>query len=349
MTTPTNPLTPQTVQRLAFIRYLHEMGVAQSAQPEPLSATAILCFQDAVEHFLLLSADHLKVNLPSGMQFLQYWEKLQPALPSGHQLPSKQPLDRVNKMRVALKHYGTIPSFTAIAQAKADVSTFFTDATQLIFGVDFAAVDMIDLVDRPQTVQVLRHAQTRADAGDFPEAMAGLMIAFTELIDHYTEVRHPGQGPFQFGRTVKDYRNEKQTLPDTGIRQKDRSTGALSRGLGKSMQQLEALTTATQEIQRAMRMISLGIDYARYAQFEVLAPRLQQEWTGAPKFIVTAGHATLTLDDYRFGRLFVIEAALQAAKADAVLQRRNDHQAVNNPAPGVWAGREWRDWTGPSY
>jgi hypothetical protein len=173
MTAPRNPLTPQTVQRLAFARFLYEQGVAQCNQPEPLSATAVLSFQDAVEHLLLLSADHLRINLPSDMKFLQYWERLKPALPQGESLPSKQAMDRLNRLRVALKHYGTIPSSAAIAQAKADVTTFFTDATSMIFGVGFAAVDMIDLVSREKTVAILRAAHERAEAGDVPDAMAG--------------------------------------------------------------------------------------------------------------------------------------------------------------------------------
>lgn len=134
----TTTLSPTTIQRLTFVRFLHEQGITQSSQPEPLSAAAVLSFQDAVEHLLLIAADHLKVNLPTSMQFLQYWERLNPALPTGQELPNKQALDRVNKIRVALKHYGTIPSTQAIQQAKADVSTFFTDATKMIFDVDFA-------------------------------------------------------------------------------------------------------------------------------------------------------------------------------------------------------------------
>lgn len=65
----TQPLDPLTVQRLAFIRFLYEQGVSQADQPEPLSATAVLSFHDAVELFLRLAAEHLHVNLPTDVKF----------------------------------------------------------------------------------------------------------------------------------------------------------------------------------------------------------------------------------------------------------------------------------------
>ncbi|NSC25190.1 hypothetical protein FM076_30150 [Streptomyces albus subsp. chlorinus] len=213
MTTP-NPLTPTTIQRLAFIRFLHKQGMHQSAQPEPVSGTAILSFQDAAEHFLLLSAEHLEINIPGDIKFLQYWERLQPALPGNQPLPGKHPLGRMNKLRVDLKHHGTIPSASAIAQAKADITAFFTDATPLVFGVDFATVDMADLVTRSKTVEILKAAQDRVDQGNIPAAMAGLRIAFNELISYYGERRERGnaRAPFSFGPTLKTYRDRGYSL-----------------------------------------------------------------------------------------------------------------------------------------
>jgi hypothetical protein len=98
----TQPLDPLTVQRLAFIRFLYEQGVSQADQPEPLSATAVLSFQDAVETFLRLAAEYRNVNLPTDVKFAEYWTKLQPALPPQTQLPSKNAMDRMNRVRVAL-------------------------------------------------------------------------------------------------------------------------------------------------------------------------------------------------------------------------------------------------------
>ncbi|MFJ1588618.1 hypothetical protein ACIOC1_35520 [Streptomyces sp. NPDC088197] len=326
------PLTPQTVQRLAFIRFLYEQGTAQAGQPQPIAATSVLSFHDSVELFLVLAGEHLQVNLPTQINFSEYWGKLAPKLPSGSELPSKKAMERMNKLRVNLKHHGAIPSPTDIAQVKADVTTFFTDATQLVFGGSFTEIDMIDLVTRVETVQLLQDAHTHALVGDFPSAMAGLRIAFTELIDHYTEHRTRGaRSPFRFGPTVTnrpfDHRNSRD----------------------ETLRQLDKVSNATEAIQRAMRVISLGIDYARYAQFEILAPVVHGYMDGSRRFVVDEGHKLLSEGDYQFGRLFLIESALQAAKADSVLQRRNDHRQANSPQPGVWAAGDERTWEGPAH
>ncbi|MGW7197354.1 hypothetical protein [Streptomyces chryseus] len=69
--------TETTVRRLVFIRLLHEQGIRQSEQPRPLSATAILSFHDAVEHFLCLSVEHLKImDMPIFTPFEHYWKKV---------------------------------------------------------------------------------------------------------------------------------------------------------------------------------------------------------------------------------------------------------------------------------
>lgn len=323
----TKPLSQQTIQRLAFVRFLHAQGVAQSAQPEPMSAAAILSFQDAVEHFLLISADHLEVNLPSSMQFLQYWEKLQPKLPAGQVLPSKQALGRVNKLRVDLKHHGNIPSSHAIAQSKADVTTFFTDAARMIFNVDFETVDMADLVAHPEVARFLREARTHFEADRVIFAMAGLALAFEELLEHYMSRKKGwGESPFTFGDRLPMFRPERSERDSPVSRQ------------------LKALTTATRQMKQAMRVIALGIDYARYVHFSVLTPN-EISWgrDGSIKFSVDDMSKSLTADDYQQARLFVIDSALQAARSDAMLERL----AVHFPEDIDYDVEEWT-WVGPS-
>ncbi|MGQ4484314.1 hypothetical protein ACN6LM_002642 [Streptomyces sp. SAS_281] len=322
----TKPLSQQTIQRLAFVRFLHAQGVAQSAQPEPMSAAAILSFQDAVEHFLLISADHLEVNLPSSMQFLQYWEKLQPKLPTGQVLPSKQALGRVNKLRVDLKHHGNVPSSHSIAQSKADVTTFFMDATQMIFNVDFETVDMADLVAHPEVARLLHEARTHFLADRVVFAMAGLALAFQELLEHYMSRRKGwGESPYTFGDRLPIFR------PERGERE------------SPVARQLKALTTTTRQMKHAMTMIALGIDYARYMHFSVLTPNgISWGHDGSIKFSVNDMSKSVTAHDYQQARLFVIESALQAARADATLERL----AAHFPEDIDYDVEEWT-WVGP--
>ncbi|MCX2950836.1 hypothetical protein [Lentzea sp. NEAU-D7] len=330
-------LDPVTTQRLAFVRFLYEQGIVQADQPEPLSATAILSFHDAVESFLLLAAEHLKINVPTGINFAQYWEKLQPGLPGQAQLPSKNPMDRMNKLRVALKHHGTIPSATAVVQTRGDVTTFFVDATSLVFGLDFARIDLIDMVARPETVKALRDAQSHADIGDYVAGLAGLSLAFQEMLDHYSgRNRHGTREAFGFGQTLHEF--NRYTSP---------SAFDLGReSLGGVVKHVEALTNITAAMQRAMRMIALGVDYRRYAEFEVLAPKVHLYGGGSQRYTVTKAQENLTHDDYQTGKRFVIESALQMAKADTAVGALMRHLEVNQPEPGVGWTPSVRTWTG---
>lgn len=228
----------------------------------------------------------------------------------------------------------------AVDQTRGDVTTFFTDAAALVFGIDFAHIDLIDMVARQETVQALRDAQTHADIGDYVTATAGLAIAFNDMLDHYSRHQHFGVGDlFGFGSTLHEL--------NPGFARPERI--ALRQGrLGDVVQHVQALTNVAAPLQRAMRMIALGIDYRRYVEFDVLTPRVNGYFDRSTRYVVTKAHENLTEQDYQTCKRFVIESALQAAKADAALNARTRHLQVNRPEPGVaWTPSE-RTWTGPA-
>jgi hypothetical protein len=320
------PLDATAMQRLAFIRYLYDQGMGQVDQPEPLSSTAILSFHDAVELFLRLSAEHLKVNLPSSVNFAEYWDRLQPKLPPGSPLPSKNPMERMNKLRVAFKHHGIIPSATALEQARGDVTTFFTDATCLVFQLDFARIDMIDLVSHGETAQILRDAQTHADIGDYPTALAGLAVAFDKLLANYSYQDYE-YTPFGFGPKIQRF---------------------TSHGLDSFTQHLEDMSTATKAMQEAMTVITLGIDYRKYALFKLQTPHLIPYMNGKVEFVFTAAQdASSTQKEYNSCRAFIIESALQAAHSDGYLHTNAVHNRINSQ-PNSAQHRNLGEWRGPA-
>ena len=322
----TTPMTQLTTERLAFVRYLYDQGLEQAQQPEPFSATAVLSLHDAVEQFLRLAADHLEISLSKGVNFAGYWKELEPGLPTP--LPGKGTMDRLNEVRVRSKHHGIIPSATAIRQFVADTTSFFTDATPLVFGVAIDGVDMIDLVALPEISNALRKSQGYADAGDLPGAMAGLMVALTDMVDCYTESwNRSEEPPFSFGPTVRQFRNKDSRDTQAG--------------------QIETLTHLGIAVQRAMRLTVLGIDYHRYAQFEVLAPVVHRYMDGSSRYMVLEHHRRLTTEDYQVSRSFVIESAIKAARVEAALNSRLARREANAPLEGVHPPAEEREWGEP--
>jgi len=191
------------MKRLVFARLLYQQGADQSHLPEPLTFTSILTFHDSVELFLILAGEHLKANLPAQIQFMKYWTELHPnKLKGGVELSAKIAMDRLNRLRNALKHLGTLPGLAAVEQARADVTVFFEDNTPKVFGVPFAGIDMSSLIPQADIGNKIRAATAANANGDRIEAMALLVEAFDSLFDEYVDRHSFGSTPFSFGRRI---------------------------------------------------------------------------------------------------------------------------------------------------
>lgn len=294
----TQALDSRTVRRLAFIRFLYGQGLEQARRPHPLAAPALLSFHDAVEMFLLLAAEHLKVNLDRNTTFDGYWTQI--ATQQGVQLPSRSAMRRMNNSRVNFKHHGSIPSATDLDQFRGDVTTFFTDATQAVFAADFTSIDMTDLVTQQAAVARIRGAETKAQQSNYEEALALLREALDDLLDDYANRKRTGEGTvFSFGPELDEV-----WLADCA---------KIDPKLGE---QVQRLINATWHMRQALRILAAGLDYRRYARFDMLAPGISRDEDGQRE--VWPGPLGLQIGDeeYQFCKLFVIEAAIHLAEMD---------------------------------
>jgi hypothetical protein len=298
-----SPLPSTTVKRLAFTRFLYIQGLEQSHQPEPLSATALLSFHDAVELFLVLAGEHLNANLPASLNFLEYWDRLTPYLPGQVPLGHKKAMGRMNRLRVNLKHHGSIPSTSDLEQLRADITSFFTDSTSLVFGADFERLKLTDLVIQIEARRLVELADAHAENGEYVEALAKLSEAFQLLIKDYATRKKIGYNdtPYTFG---SDFRFATPVTNELRRSTNDR--------LGKFLGELYHTVRAMQE---AMKVMAVGIDYRRYALFSMLTPEILHFANGQVDIIPKPG-LILTDDDYQFCYQFVISAALRLAEVD---------------------------------
>jgi hypothetical protein len=325
------PLTPNVVRRIAYSRFLYEEGVRYSRRPAPLSATALLSFHDAVENFLGIAIDHLQVKVNPKIDFMEYWGRVKSE--TGLDLPGKTPMNRLNNARVGLKHHGNFPAAETIEQSREAVLAFFSAATPMVFGVNFETIDMSDLVTQPKVAELLHAAQGRAESGDYVDAMAGLSLAFEALMAHYSggySQYGMQQSPFAFGPRMDG--RDKPHPPKNDV---ERSLAKVVDVLGK--------------VQGATRMASLGIDYTRYARFTAIAPKVYGYANGTWRYTQTSWHEELTAEDYSSSRSFVIESALQAARADGVHELLEAHREayMKYSRRGVEPFPE-RTWNGPT-
>jgi hypothetical protein len=268
------------MRRLAFIKYLYGIAVEQSHRPGDLKAASILTFHDSIELFLQLAAEHLNEGT-RGIQFEQYWERLEPRL-SGHSLAEKESMRRLNKLRVNLKHDGTFPSPLSVEGFRGGVTNFFEANTPLVFdSLEFADISMLALVAYPKTRASLTEAQELMRNNQLREATDRIAIAFAQLIDEYEDTKRLELRPSRF-------------RPGPRI--------SLINKMGQ-------ITDAIEDLQDAVRLLSLGFDYRRFARFDSLTPRAKRTSKG-DHVLVNHPVGEPTLDDCRYCFEFVIEGAL---------------------------------------
>ena len=314
-------LDTATMNRLAFIRMLYRQGVEQARRPEPLSFASLLSFHDCVELFLVLAVDHLRAPLPRrDPNFLDYWQILRrtETFPAGVELSGQPGMDRLNRYRNALKHAGVFPGREAVEDALTTTASFFENNTPVAFGVAFDAIDMTDVVPQDDARSRLKAAAATEAAGDRKEAMAQLAEAFADLFRPHAGLPFGRAGAYGFGANVHGgygFRVGMGSVMGT-VGQALRSNQARGlRAIGKKVDDnLAQLNDVVAAMQRGMRVMALGIDYARYNRFEQLTPKVFG--AGEHRRVSAEFDYAPTRQEYDDCVQFVIAVALRLAQLE---------------------------------
>lgn len=308
-------LTPTEARRLAFVRYLYQLGERQSREAEPIGATSLLIFHDAVELFLQLASE--KVNAgkrePS---FIEYWDLIRQELPGEAALSQKEAMRRLNKSRVALKHHGTLPSRLALEEFRASVTAFFEDNTPTVFGVEFSDISMIEFVEPEEARRRLETAQHHLAQGNLLKGSSEAAIAFNAMLDDYEDRKRDRfhRSPFLFSQEMRGLDSFFMRL----------ATGSASRGGGDQLTQrlaefINKTKASLDSMGNALKVMALGIDYRRYSRFRMLAGTATRMAGGSYRTYRpqdSLGEDSLTPEDVRFCIDFVIEAAITLQEFD---------------------------------
>lgn len=292
--------TETTVRRLSLIKYLFEVGVQRSYQPEPANATSVLTLHDSVELFLQLACEHSGI-FAGDTGFMEYWEVLKDELQAD--LPQAESMRRLNKSRVDLKHHGILPSKLDIEGFRASASNFFKESTPMIFSIEFESLSLVDLVSSQEVRVTLREAKKQFDAGQTEEASEKIALAFVQVVNDYENKKKSefGSSPFFFG--------EDMTFESS-----------FARGIDDLYRFAEKVSRSLQAIQSAMKILSLGIDYRRYSRFRLLTPTVRQASDGTSHFYSTRT-TKMTREEFDFSLDFVVSSALRLQEFDYELPR----------------------------
>ncbi|MDQ7794169.1 MAG: hypothetical protein RDU89_07115 [bacterium] len=291
------------LRRLAFIKYLHSMGVSQSRAPAPLRCASVLTFHDAVELFLQLASEYHNVGA-SHPNFMEYWVILNEKLPS--ELAGKETMRRLNKVRVLLKHHGTLPSDLDIEAFRASTASFFLDNTPLVFELDYESVSMIEYVNPDTSRTLLREAQDATAADDIPAALGKIGLAYAQVFDHYA-----GRTADRFSRAPSFFSNRPRAFADefSWVSDPVDPLRPLARFVNATAKSID-------EMRETLKVVVVGVDYGRYLRFKNLVPyavRLTDgRWHVYPRRYDPS--AAPSEADAAFAVDFVVECALALAQ-----------------------------------
>lgn len=282
----------EAMKRLAFIKYLYTLAVDQSSKPEPACTASLLMFHDSIELFLELASEFLDRGR-SGMSFLEYWELLARA-PEGKELTQKESARQLNTARVGLKHSGVAPSKLAIEGFRATATNFFVENTPIVFGIEFSNISLIELIQYADVKTSLAKAQSLLEEGKIEDSLDNVALAFAQLVDGYEKSKKDifGRSPFFFGERLHFLTSFFMHIE-----------GDLGRFIDRVRDSVEAL-------QEAMKLLSLGLDYRKYARFRLLTPIILRTGEYQIQRVQRGSRGTPKPDDVSFCIDFVIESAL---------------------------------------
>lgn len=290
------------LKRLAFIKYLFSQADNQASLPEPINSSSVLMFHDAIELFLLLVAEYTNVKV-NDVKFIEYWTNINPTLQSigKQELTQKESMRRFNKMRGNLKHHGIFPSQSDIKEFKVISNVFFEENCKTLFDMDIKDISLIELVSYQKTKEHLINSDKSFKDSNFLESVKHLALAFELLIRDYelSKRNRFGQSPFFFGRDITFLGSFHMNL---------------ERG-NKLSEFVDKVKESIESMQKAVKILSFGIDYRKFVKFSMLTPQVIWVMSGEP-LVSISNNAKISKEEFEHCFNFIIESALKLQEFD---------------------------------
>lgn len=288
-----NPPNHIEARRLAFIKFLYTTAVEQSHATELTAGASLLTFHDAVEGFLLIAAE--RNGIKDQPQFAKYWDEFDTLLAPAT-LPQRQSLSRLSKARVGIKHHGNLPALSDIEAHRAAVTLFFQDATVLLFSTEFSNISMVEYVYPEESRNLLHEAQGHIRSNDLSKASENIVYSFELMLSSHVDMI--SNDAFSF--------NEDMSFMSAffifGLDAPNRKLGEF----------IDKTSRSVNSLQKAVRILSLGLDYKKYSKFSSLLPALFWSMTKTPIMHQTADREKeLTAEYLEFCINFVIECSIK--------------------------------------
>jgi hypothetical protein len=139
---------------------------------------------------------------------------------------------------------------------------------------------LIQLVQPESARERLTTAQSKVSSGDTLTALDDVAIALAEVLRDYDET-HRGE----WGRSLYYLGTYRAPPISVHLRQSDNEHEALLKAI---KDQRNDLDESLDVLRRAINIIGLGLDYAKYARFQQRTPHVSQGVTG--KYFIDRRH-----------------------------------------------------------
>jgi len=289
------------IKRLTYAKYIYNKSMEFLSQGMPISdAMSILLFHDASEQLLLIVANKLGIST-TNIGFLEYWDKVKN---KGKNLPNKNEMSKLNKMRVDFKHYGILPNHEECRDISYALNSFFSSVSHDILDIDFSNLSLADLINYDDVRDYIKNAENFLVQENYEESIVESAQAFGLL-----EKRMEGDYHRSFIIPDLDaFGGLDDAARKTSI-EMDREVDKYYRGGFKEAKD------KLQEIIKNLNPLLLGIEIREYQKFKLLTPVINISMTGK-LFVYRAGgyyqnRFNFNKDNALFCLNFVIENTLK--------------------------------------
>src|SRR5262249_8651995 len=126
--------------------------------------------QDALEIFLVASAEHVQAPISPRTDFPQYLDLIDAKL-SPNALPFRARLLEINRLRINSKHYAIAPNPTELTGYVKNARDFFDQACTQLFGRDFWTISLAALLDDGEKKDLMTEAERALEEKRFSDCL----------------------------------------------------------------------------------------------------------------------------------------------------------------------------------
>ncbi len=184
----------EVVRRICLARHLYEFGSMSLRTSNDVHLfSAVNLMQDAVEAFLLAIAEHVGARLDEHTAFDKYFVEINAKI-APPDLPFKQKLLRLNRIRVDSKHHGIQPARDECERLGVSVREFFDEVTSRTFNASFSTISALDLLDDGLVKSVLIEAREALEKQDYyTTAVSCRKVLYLEIEKDYNIYKFRGE------------------------------------------------------------------------------------------------------------------------------------------------------------